>query len=329
MRRRAGHGFRLAALLVVCLAMAAAPAVRGVTALERFEFREVHMGLAVRIVLYAMDRRTAEGAARAAFARIADLDATLSDYRPDSELTSLSATSGAWVTTGRDLFAVLARALEIARLSDGAFDPTVGPLTQLWREARRTGTPPSEVDVARARASVGWRHVELDAAHRRIRLARPRMRLDLGGIAKGFILQEALVVLDTRGHRSALLEAGGDVVVGDAPPGRAGWRIDAPYAEDSVFVARAAALTRAALATSGPVAQFFEVDGARHSHVLDPRSGTSLTASRVVGVIAPDGATADALATALGVLGAGLKSPWLPRGVLDSIGRSGDVGRRP
>ena len=130
------------------------------------------------------------------------------------------------------------------------------------------------------------------------------MRLDLGGIAKGYILEEALHTLRSAGVRRALIEAGGDIVVGDAPPDRDGWRIDVTGA-DREFAARAAKLTNAALATSGPTAQFVEIDGVRYSHVVDPRTGVGLTNHVTAHVIARDGATADALATALTVARAG------------------------
>jgi thiamine biosynthesis lipoprotein len=128
------------------------------------------------------------------------------------------------------------------------------------------------------------------------------MRLDLGGVAKGYILDQARAVLASRGIARALIEAGGDLVVGDAPPGREGWTIDTPEATGA-FAGRARRLTNAALATSGPSSQFVEIDGVRYSHVIDPRRGLGLTSGLVARVIAPDGATADALATALTVLG--------------------------
>ena len=268
----------------------------------RQTFTQVHMGMPVRILIYAPDRGAAESSARAGFARIAALDAMLSDYRPDSELSQLSATSGRWVTVSPELFEVLDLALKVSRASDGAFDPTVGPLTTLWREARKTKMLPPSTAVEDARRRVSWRFIELDRSKLAVRLARPNMRLDLGGIAKGFILQQALAVLIKHGAPITLLEAGGDIVVGDAPPNRQGWEIAAPYA-DADFQSRARRLVRASLASSGPTAQFVEIDGVRYSHVIDPRTGHPLTSSRVVGVIASDGATADALATAFGVLG--------------------------
>jgi thiamine biosynthesis lipoprotein len=269
----------------------------------RFEFSQVHMGMPVRVVLYAAEPALAERAVRAAFARVAELDAMLSDYRIDSELNRLAATSGVWTPVSADLFAVLKRALEIAEASGGAFDPTVGPLTSLWREARKTRKLPEARDIDDARARVSWRDLKLDAAKRAARLERARMRLDLGGIAKGYIIQEALTVLIAHGTPQALVEAGGDIVVGEAPPGEPGWRIAVTHA-DASFDGRAAALTRAALSTSGATVQFVEINGVRYSHVVDPRTGLAVTHDLVVSVIAADAATADGLATAVGVLGA-------------------------
>ena len=130
------------------------------------------MGMPVRILIYAPDRGVAESAGRAAFARIAELDAMLSDYRPDSELSQLSATSGRWVSVSPELFNVLDLALKVARASGGAFDPTVGPLTTLWREARKTKSLPSKTAVDDARGRVSWWFIELDRSMLAARLVR-------------------------------------------------------------------------------------------------------------------------------------------------------------
>jgi thiamine biosynthesis lipoprotein len=200
------------------------------------------------------------------------------------------------------LFGVLQTALTVSRATDGAFDPTVGPLTSVWREARRAGKVPEENSIQSARRLVGARNIELDASEQAVRLSTHGMRIDLGGIAKGYILQRALRALADKGSASALIEAGGDIVVSGPPPGQRGWRIAAATA-DTGFRARMASLSHAALATSGSSVQFLEVDGVRYSHIIDPRSGTPLTNSYRVHVIAADAAVADALATALTVLG--------------------------
>ena len=260
------------------------------------------MGMPVRIVLHAPHDTAARHAARAAFARIAQLEDIFSDYRPTSETRRLDARAGHWVPVSEPLFELLTRALTIARLTDGAFDPTVGPLTALWREARKAGQLPESIALDSARQRVGWQLVRIDSAQRAVRLLRPGMRLDLGAIAKGYILQQALMTLHQHGSHAALLEAGGDITVGTAPANHTGWAIDVADAHPS-FTARAASLTNAALATSGPSYQYLELDGLRYSHVIDPRTGQALTAPHIARVIAGDAALADALATALGVLG--------------------------
>lgn len=274
------------------------------------------MGLPVRILLHAPDERRAESAARAAFARIAALDAMMSDYRPDSELRRLESGSTGWTPVSPDLLEVLTTAVEVARATDGAFDPTVGPIVALWREARKTGKMPPAAALEAARAATGWRHLEIDRARGAIRLTRSGMRLDLGGIAKGYILEQGLRALRMNGAGRALLESGGDIVAGSGPPGLAGWRIEAKDA-DARFRQRASQLTNAGLATSGASVQFVEIDGVRYSHVVDPRTGLGVTNQVTARVIARDAATADALATALTVLG--------PEGAQKVIDRYPDV----
>jgi thiamine biosynthesis lipoprotein len=260
------------------------------------------MGLPVRVVLHAPDSDAARRAATAAFARIAILDQMMSDYRPDSELRRLEGRTGEWVPISAELYDVLRGALEISEATSGAFDPSIGPLVALWRGARQTGRLPDSPSVETARASVGWRDIHLDASRRAIRLERPGMRLDLGGIAKGYILQEARRILRSHDVTRTLIESGGDIVVGDAPPGRQGWRIDIGAA-DSGFTERASRLVNAAIATSGPTFQYVDIEGVRYSHIIDPRTGLGVTAPVIARVIADDAATADGLATALTILG--------------------------
>jgi thiamine biosynthesis lipoprotein len=269
---------------------------------QRFEFSEVHMGMPVRIIAYALDSESARAATRAAFHRVASLDDALSDYRPDSELRRLEKRPGEWAPVSNDLFAVLACALRVARASEGAFDPTIGPLSVLWGQARKAGRLPPDSALALARSRVGYQHIGLDSTHSAVRLAQPGMRLDLGGIAKGYIIQQALITLRKNGVRQALVEAGGDIVAGDPPPGQPGWSVNIPDAK-AVPTARAQRLANAALSTSGPAAQFIESDGVRYSHVVDARSGFGLSNGLTAHVIAGDAALADALSTALTVLG--------------------------
>jgi thiamine biosynthesis lipoprotein len=260
------------------------------------------MGVQVRIALYAPSDNVAREAARAAFSRIAELDDKMSDYRPRSEVRMLSERPGDWQSVSPELLAVLARAQEVTQRSGGAFDVTVGPLVQLWRVSRRTGRLPEPSALSQARSRSGWPLLEVDTSRAMVRLWVRDMHLDLGGIAKGYILQQALAVLRSRGVPAALVEAGGDVVVGDAPPGQAGWSVFVAGG-DTATLRCARALTNAAVATSGGSEQFVEIGGVRYSHLVDPRTGLGITGRHLVTVIAEDGALADAAATALSVLG--------------------------
>ena len=286
--------------------MAAAATLHGAAPDEqRYEFAEPHMGTLVRLVLYAPDRGAAESAATAAFARVRALDAALSDYRDDSELMQVSRRAGQGpVRVSGDLFRVLNAAQRTARASGGAFDATAGPLSVLWRDARRRQTLPDPAGVAAALAGVGDDKLELDEVGQTVRLRAPGMRLDLGGIAKGFAADEAAAVLHGCGVRSALIAAGGDIVVAAAPPGAPGWRIAVAAIEGADHApAGYLTLSHAAVSTSGDAEQFMVVDGVRYSHIFDPRTGRALTGRSSVTVVARDGTTSDALATAVSVLG--------------------------
>lgn len=253
------------------------------------------MGVQVRMTVFAVDRPTAETSCRAAYQRIADLEQIMSDYRPTSELMRLcDHAGGPAVTVSADLFTVLTRSQEVARLSNGAFDVTVGPLVKLWREARKTKTLPAADALATARALVGREHVKLDAKTRGVTLALKGMRLDLGGIAKGYALDEAYRKLRAHGIRVALLEAGGDIVAGDPPPGAKGWKIEVVNAPRE---RRWITLRNRAISSSGDTEQYVEIGGKRYSHIVDPRTGLGLTTRVAATVIAPDGLTSDSLAT--------------------------------
>jgi thiamine biosynthesis lipoprotein len=270
----------------------------------RFEFSEPHMGTTARIVMYAPDEQTARDAAAAAFSRIAQLDARLSDYRDSSELMALCRRAGGPpVTVSRDLFTVLSAAQGFALRTGGAFDVTVGPVTHLWRRARAAGELPDPVRLAEAERLVGHTKMRLSALGRTVALQDAGMLLDLGGIAKGFAVGEALKTLAGGGVRQALVALGGDIVAGDAPVGAAGWQVAvAPFGTVNVD-SPSLTLVRAAVSTSGDAEQHLDADGARHSHIVDPASGRADTGARAVTVVARDPMTADALATSVKLLG--------------------------
>ncbi|HKD36183.1 MAG TPA: FAD:protein FMN transferase [Pirellulales bacterium] len=280
------------------------PAQRS-TALSRFEFTEAHMAVDFRIVLYAPNEVAAKEAAAAAFARIKQIDEMMSDYKADSELSKLSDTSPspAPVHLSDDLWRVLNRAKEASQQTSGAFDCTVGPIVKLWRRARRTGDVPSPDAVAAARKAVGDGFLELDREKQTARLLQPKMRLDLGGIAKGYGSDAALVVLKERGISRALVAGSGDIAVGDPPPGKKGWRIGVAPLEPSNPPNRYVLVADVGVSTSGDSLQHVEIAGRRYSHVIDPRTGIALTDHCSVTVVAPNATASDALSTGISVLG--------------------------
>jgi len=270
--------------------------------LRRYEFRKLLMGVVARIVVYAPNDYIAKWACSRAFLRIAQLEELMSDYRSDSELMRLCKEGHiAPVRVSNDLFFVLERALELSKRSNGAFDITVGPFVSLWRRARQTKQLPTEEELNEARKLVGWEKIQLDASTRTVKLAVSGMKLDLGGIAKGYAADCALKVLQKFRLRRALIELGGDIVLGDPPPDREGWRIG--ILNENGKPERVLELANCAVSTSGSTEQFVEIAGRRYAHIVDPRTGVGLTKLVLVTVIAKDGITADSLATALCVLG--------------------------
>ena len=278
------------------------------TAFVLYESVEPHMGTLFSIKLYAASEQQAKDAFQAAFARIAQLDATLSDYRADSELSRVA--SGTPIRISDDLFTVLSKGQWLAEQTDGAFDVTLGPLTHLWRQTRRARQLPTPPVLTDALSRSGFRKMHLDPSTHTVCFDVPGMQLDVGGIAKGYAADEALAVLAKLGIKSALVAASGDLAFSDAPPAEKGWQI----AIDALR--RPMLLSNAAVSTSGSTEQNFVANGVRYSHILDPKTGLGLTTNITTTVIAPRGIDADGMATAINVLGPergfiSIDSEWL------------------
>jgi len=273
--------------------------------MNRFEFTQTEMAVPIRIVLYAADDTTAAGAARAAFSRFHELNALLSDYDPQSELRRLCDTSseGKPIRVSDELWRVLVRAIELSERSEGAFDVTVGPVVRLWRNARRTKELPSPKSIQAALSRVGYRWVRLYPEQHTVELLRPKMRLDLGGIAKGYAVDEAVKALRKRGITRMMVEAGGNIGLGDPPPDKPGWRIGIAPPDARSPARQYLWLSRVAISTSGDLWQHAVIDGVRYSHLIDPRTGMALTDRSSVTVVGPDGLSTDGLSSAVAILG--------------------------
>lgn len=277
--------------------------------LRRLEYSQRLMGMDYRVLLYAADEVAANRSVAMVWDRVAALDEALSDYNPNSEAMRLCRESGPSkrVAVSEDLWNLLTMAQRWSVRTNGAFDVTVGPLVRQWRRARRQKQLPTPDQLAQAGRSVGYSFVALHEKGRRVELLQPGMRLDFGGIAVGYAVDEALRILKEQGVAAALVDGSGDVGVMGSPPGAAGWQIEiSPRREksrDSHSAGPFVELSAGAVSTSGDAYQAVEIDGVRYSHIVDPATGLGLTVPSSVTVVAPDCATADVLATAVSVLG--------------------------
>jgi len=270
---------------------------------EKFRFERPLMGTRFRIICCGDDRAAAGKAAGIAFGKAEQVNAAASDYLPESELSLLSSKPvGSPVPLSPLLYDLLDHSRCIAEATDGAFDPTLGPLTKLWRRTRDRGTLPSPSEIEAARAGTGWRHFTLDPEARTITLHRPGMAFDLGAVAKGHVADLMLESLAASGITRALVAAGGEIRMGDPPTGSDGWRV-ALQTFDPARPDEAVTLSNCAVSTSGDLHQSVEIDGVRYSHIVSPSTGLGLTRRVAAIVIANEAKLSDAISTAACVLG--------------------------
>lgn len=284
--------------VAILLSLLVAGVLGGCAAPSVYRYRQIVMGVEATVSVAVEEEAVAVEAGRVAFARLAELEQVMSDYRPTSELMRLCATRDVAVPVSEDLFVALARSESMRRSTGGLFDISVGPLTLLWRESRRAGTFPSDEAIREARERSGGEAIELDERARTVTLRRADMRLDLGGIGKGYAAAKAVETLRSHGTPRVLVAIAGDIAAGDPPAGRRGWTIevDRPNGQRERIE-----LANASVSTSGDREQFLEREGVRYSHILDPRTGLGATTQRQVTVVGPDGAIVDALASALSI----------------------------
>lgn len=269
--------------------------------LQKHTYQQALMGTRFFITLYANDKSQADKAATAAFQYAADVNSACSDYDVTSELMKFNAAPDQQaIPLSPMLFDVLSTAVEIAKETNGAYDPTLGHHSYNWRMARKKGVLPSAVTIARAKASSGWKNLGLDHKNSSITKLVPNMRLDLGGIAKGYAADGMLMVLQKHGLTHASIMAGGEVRLGDPPPDSEGWKIILKTLDTNSQLSPATiTLANCAVSTSGDLHQSITINGQRYSHIVDPVTTMGLTIRRSATVIGPDCTHTDALATSL------------------------------
>ncbi len=274
------------------------------------------MGTFARIVAIAPNSRLAEKSIEAAFAAQQQIETLMSYHRPDSELNKVNDKAFEHPVTVHPMtFKVLQSAVEFSKHSEGAFDVTIGPLVNLWRQASDTNTPPTEEEIAQARSTVGYEKLILDPNELTVRFATSGMKLDLGGIAKGYAIDRSVQAMRDSGAIGGMVDIGGDISCFGSPrKGKPHWLIGLQdpnkpdgntVQSDTLLVLKLAATadSEISVATSGNYQRFAVIKGKRHSHIIDTQSGDSSDKLASVTIIATNATTADALATAVSVLG--------------------------
>lgn len=286
----------LAAVLVAACAPAPAERAPAVVADGRWA-----MGTVLEITLVADDEAAARALLEACFAEVAELERIFTTFDPASPVMELNRRAGSGpAAVDPRLARLVLDSLAFAERTGGAFDPSVGPLVALWKEAAARGSPPSDVELAATRARVGSGRVRVEGDA--VALDAPGMALDFGAVAKGWALDRVGERLAAAGVRDALLDFGGSSVLALGRPSDAdAWTLALPDGRGGV--AGLLRLRDRALGVSGSLGQWSEIGGRRYGHVVDPRSGLALERSAQAAVIAPSAAAADAWSTALTVLG--------------------------
>ena len=273
------------------------------SAQTRHEYTHQQMGTQIGLVFYEKDGQKADSIAQLVFKRIDELNRTLSNYLPESEINQLSKRPNMNVAVSEDLFRLMNISVNFAKSTNGAFDITLGPLIELWKNARENRQVPSIAEIKIAQQSTGYGNVEFLNGNM-IRIKQEGMQLDVGGIGKGFAADEAISLLKRNGIKEALVDMGGDVTVSEAPPNKEFWVLGFSYInENGEEVFQKIKLKNQAVATSGDLYQYAIIDGKRYSHIINPKNGMALSNNIQVTVVAPNGTMADAYASALSVLG--------------------------
>ncbi len=263
------------------------------------------LGTLVSIKVFSSDEALVTEAIRAAELRTHELENILTDYDPESETSQLTelAARNEFVTVSPELWKVLQAADYWHQVSQGAFDASLGALSQLWRVQRKSKKPLEGEKFDLARQHCGWEHVQIKPESNSVRFDRSGIRLDFGAIGKGYVVDEIFHVLQSNGIKSCLVNISGNMRCGAPPPGRQGWRVAIAPLEQHQPPFRNLLLCNIAIATSGDLWQYALVDGQRLSHILDPRTGRSVRGPISATILAATAMHADACATAVCVLG--------------------------
>ncbi len=272
--------------------------------LKLFENSRILMDTLVTISLYDRDETHSQQVMEAGFQKIARVDEVMNAYKKGSEVWEVNQASGdSFVPVGKGLFGLLSRSLRFSRLTKGAFDPTVGPLENLWGFTKDKYRVPKEEEIEMLLPLVGYKRVRLDGLHQRIFLPLKGTKIDLGGVAKGYAADKAAEVMEEMGIPGGIVNAGGDIRLWGKKPRGGLWRVAIRHPRQQGEFIGYLHLPSQGVATSGDYERCFFQMGKRYHHILDPTTGYPADSAVSVTVIAPSAEQADILATGAFVLG--------------------------
>lgn len=271
------------------------------------------MGTSFTLAEYGQDSAYLEEVAAQVFKEMDELDDQMSNYKPNSELSSINREAARHpVMVEPRLFKLIQDSLEYSRQSDGAFDVTVGPLMKTWGFFRGQGRLPSKSELVEVKGRIGYQHVKLDASARTIRFDIPGIEIDLGAIAKGYAVDRAVEVLRENGIRQALISSGTSSLYAlGSPPGEHGWMISVRNPLDTNKAACVLRLQNFSLAVSGDYEKFFKLGGKVYAHIMDPHTGMPVENMLSTAVLSPSATDSDALSTSFYVEGPGAARRYL------------------
>ena len=295
MRQRGLAPFRLVVIALVGLLAA------GLARAEWFSRDEAIMGTAIRVELWHDDPQAARAAMTAVMDEMHRIDESMSPYIESSELSRINREAAQHpVKISAEMVDILARSIEFSKLSDGAFDITFSSVGYLYDY--RKHVKPTDAQIAKALPAINYRHLILDEKNRTIRFAREGVRIDLGGIAKGWAVDRSIALLKARGITNALVSAGGDSrLLGDRR-GRP-WSVGIRDPSRRGAVVAVLPLQDTAISTSGDYERYFDEGGVRYHHIINPKTGKSASGVHSVTVIAADATTTEGLTKSVFVKG--------------------------
>lgn len=269
---------------------------------QNVTFKKMLMGTVVELTLRD-DGQDLDKAAQAGFAEIERLESIFSNYIKESDTSRISLNAGKTVKVSPDTVTVLKKAVMVAEVSDGAFDPTVGALAKVWGLSGEKGVVPSETEIKKLLPLIDWRKIIIDEPEGMAGLAAKGMSINLGGVAKGYIAWKAAEAVKAKGIRRCIIKAGGDMYVfQDAADKSQPFIIGIQHPRSKALLGEAY-VNSGAVSTSGDYERFFEKAGVRYHHILDPKTGFPARRSMSVTIVSKDPTLADALSTAVFVMG--------------------------